>query len=49
MRTMIVTMTDNADNDADDDDNSEPSEATMQQVSFQAFPRAFHTFNARRT
>jgi hypothetical protein len=38
--------TDNAENDADDDDNSEPSEATMQQVSFQAFPRAFHTFNA---
>ena len=37
---------DDADNDADDDDNSEPSEATMQQVSFQAFPRAFHTFNA---
>ena len=37
---------DEAENDADDDDSSEASEATMQQVSFQTFPRAFRTFNA---
>ena len=33
-------------NDADDDDSGEVSEATVQQVSFQPYPRAFRTFNA---
>lgn len=36
---------DDADNDADDDDSSEPSETSIQQVSYQAFPRSFHTLN----
>jgi PDZ domain-containing protein len=31
--------------DADDDDSSAPSEASMQQVSYQAFPRSFRTLN----
>jgi hypothetical protein len=37
---------DEANNDADDEDDNEPAQATMQQVSFQTFPRAFRTFNA---
>ena len=34
-----------ADADTNDDDSSEPSEASMQQVSYQAFPRSFRTLN----
>jgi hypothetical protein len=36
---------DDGDTDADDGDDSEPSEASMQQVSYRAFPRSFRTFN----
>ena len=35
-----------ADTDADDDDSNEPSEATMQQVSYKAFPRSFRILDA---
>ena len=34
-----------ADTDADDDDSSEPSESSVQQVSYQAFPRSFRMLN----
>lgn len=38
---------DDADTDTDDDDDSsEPSEAVMQQVFYQVFPRSFRTLNA---
>lgn len=33
------------DGDADDNDSSEPSEVSLQQVSYQAFPRSFRTLN----
>jgi hypothetical protein len=36
---------DDADDDSNDNDSSEPSEASMQQVSYQAFPRSFWTLN----
>jgi hypothetical protein len=34
-----------ADTDANDDDSNDSPEASMQQVSYQAFPRSFRTFN----
>jgi serine protease Do len=37
---------DDTGNAVEDDDSNEPSEAPVQQVSFHASPRAFHTFNA---
>jgi serine protease Do len=49
--TASTDTDDEADNDsddgedADDDDSSAPSEASMQQVSYQAFPRSFRTLN----
>jgi len=36
---------DDADNDADDDDSNDSPDASMQQVSYQAFPRSFRTLN----
>jgi hypothetical protein len=33
------------DGDADDNDSNEPSESSLQQVSYQAFPRSFRTLN----
>jgi len=34
-----------ADDDADDDDSDDSSESSVQQVSYQAFPRSFHMHN----
>jgi len=36
---------DDADNDADDNDSNDSPDASMQQVSYQAFPRSFRTLN----
>jgi hypothetical protein len=39
------TDEEDADTDANDDDSNDSPEASMQQVSYQAFPRSFRTLN----
>jgi cobalamin biosynthesis protein CobT len=34
------------DGDADDNDSNEPSESSLQQVSYRAFPRSYWTLNS---